>query len=112
MFDVTYHLRDRNAALVAEWEKRFAGVPNVEVSHGDIFQGTQADAVVGPANSFGYMDGGIDAVYLGRFGDDLQTRLQTIIRNEHRGELPVGVAIIVPTGDAAMPFMVSAPTMR
>jgi O-acetyl-ADP-ribose deacetylase (regulator of RNase III) len=113
MSDVLYHLRDRNLGLVAEWNRCFAGIANVETSHGDIFgDRVRADAIVSPANSFGYMDGGIDAVYLDRFGDDLQPRLQAVLRAEHDGELPVGQAVIVGTGDAEIPLLVSAPTMR
>jgi O-acetyl-ADP-ribose deacetylase (regulator of RNase III) len=67
---------------------------------------------VSPANSFGYIDGGIDLVYLRRFGWELQTRLQAHLRDEHDGELPVGQATIVETFDTAIPYLVSAPTMR
>jgi O-acetyl-ADP-ribose deacetylase (regulator of RNase III) len=72
----------------------FRGVASVEVGQGDIFE-TKADAIVSPANSFGYMDGGIDAVYLERFGAGLQARLQAVLREEHHGELPVGHAVVV-----------------
>lgn len=105
------HLRDRNPAIVEQWRASFAGVAEVEVSHGDIFDVT-ADAIVSPANSFGYMDGGIDLVYSRHFGWDLQEALQAKIRDEFFGELPVGWATIVQTGDDAIPFLVSAPTMR
>jgi O-acetyl-ADP-ribose deacetylase (regulator of RNase III) len=104
-------LRDRNPQLVAEWSRRFKGRPEVEVSCGDIFY-RAADAVVSPANSYGYMDGGIDLVYLRRFGWSLQERLQAHLRAEHYGELPVGQAAIVPTENAAIPLLISAPTMR
>jgi O-acetyl-ADP-ribose deacetylase (regulator of RNase III) len=40
----------------------FKGVENVRISGGDIFE-LKADAIVSPANSFGYMDGGIGLVY-------------------------------------------------
>jgi len=105
------HLRDRNAALVDAWQRQFSGVENVEVTHGDIFDVT-ADAVVSPANSFGFMDGGIDLVYSRRFGWDLQERLQALLRAEHAGELPVGQAVIVETVATDIPWLISAPTMR
>jgi hypothetical protein len=59
---LTIHLRDINAALVAAWERAFADAPDVIVTRGDLLEHA-ADAVVSPANSFGYMDGGIDLVY-------------------------------------------------
>jgi O-acetyl-ADP-ribose deacetylase (regulator of RNase III) len=103
--------RDRNPSLVAEWRRQFNGREEVAASCGDVFDLT-ADAVVSPANSFGYMDGGIDLVYLNRFGWGLQDRLQAHLRAEHFGELPVGQATIVSTGDPEIPFLISAPTMR
>jgi O-acetyl-ADP-ribose deacetylase (regulator of RNase III) len=57
-------------------------------------------------------DGGIDLVYSRFFGWELQERLQAQPLAEHFGELPVGQAVIVPTGHASIPFLVSAPTMR
>src|SRR5262245_61662526 len=58
------------------------------------------------------MDGGIDLVYLHRFGWELQARLQARLRDEHDSELPVEQAIVVETHDATIPYLVSAPTMR
>ena len=81
------------------------------MSHGDIFD-LAATAIVSPANSFGFMDGGIDLIYSHRFGWGLQARLQELLRAEHDGELPVGQAVVVPTGDEAVPLLISAPTMR
>jgi O-acetyl-ADP-ribose deacetylase (regulator of RNase III) len=111
MHPISFELRDVDADVVGAWEKYFKGFDNVRISHGDIFE-ISADAIVSPANSFGYMDGGIDLVYLRRFGWELQTRLQTHLSEEHDGELPVGQATIVETSDATIPYLVSAPTMR
>ena len=104
-------LRDRNTALIDAWRDRFATAADVEVSQGDIFDLT-ADAVVSPANSFGFMDGGIDLVYSRRFGWELQERLQRLLRSDYDGELPVGQAVIVPTLNNDVSFLISAPTMR
>jgi O-acetyl-ADP-ribose deacetylase (regulator of RNase III) len=70
-----YLLRDNNAAVVEAWRQHFAGCQDVEVSHGDIFH-EPADAIVSPANSFGFIDGGIDMAYSQRFGWGFQDRLQ------------------------------------
>jgi O-acetyl-ADP-ribose deacetylase (regulator of RNase III) len=104
-------LRDRNPDVVEAWRTEFAHAGDVEVSHGDIFDLT-ADAIVSPANSFGFMDGGIDLVYSRRFGWGLQERLQELLQAEHDGELPVGQAVLVETGQDDIPFLISAPTMR
>jgi O-acetyl-ADP-ribose deacetylase (regulator of RNase III) len=118
------HLRDLGAPLVEAWRREFVDVPSVTISQGDIFSeragpvgredpiDIHADAIVSPANSFGFMDGGIDLVYTYQLGSGLQERLQELIAREHGGELPVGLAVIVPTGHPDIPWCVSAPTMR
>lgn len=105
------HLRDLNSRLVDAWEKQFADEPDVQVSAGDIF-GVRCDGIVSPANSFGYMDGGIDLAYSHHFGWELQSRLQAVLQEHHGGELPVGQAVIVATGNEDIPWLISAPTMR
>jgi O-acetyl-ADP-ribose deacetylase (regulator of RNase III) len=108
---LTVHLRDRSGQVVAAWETAFSDAPRVHVSCGDIFD-HEADAVVSPANSFGYMDGGIDLVYSWFFGRELETNLRALLREHHYGELPVGQAVVLSTGHKSIPFLVSAPTMR
>ncbi|MGC4113696.1 MAG: macro domain-containing protein [Myxococcales bacterium] len=118
------HLRDLSPSLVAAWRTEFAGEEDVSVSCGDIFSersgmvqpedpiDLRADAVVSPANSFGFMDGGIDAVFTYTLGPQVQQRLQALLRASHGGELPVGQAVIVPTDRSEIPWCISAPTMR
>jgi O-acetyl-ADP-ribose deacetylase (regulator of RNase III) len=105
------NLHTFDAAMAAAWRKAFSDVPGVIVVEGDILEG-RCDAVVSPANSFGFMDGGIDLAYRRYFGLDLQSRVQTKIRSEFHGELPVGQAMVVPTGHETVPYLVAAPTMR
>jgi O-acetyl-ADP-ribose deacetylase (regulator of RNase III) len=105
------HLRDINKALVDAWERAFADAPDVLVTQGDIFEHA-ADAIVSPANSFGYMDGGIDLVYSMYFGWELEARLKALLSERYYGELPVGQAAVLSTEHAFIPFLVSAPTMR
>jgi O-acetyl-ADP-ribose deacetylase (regulator of RNase III) len=109
--EVIYHLRDINGPLVAAWETYFAEIPKVRPSQGDIF-GVEADAIISPANGFGFMDGGIDRIYSRRFGWQLQERLQDHLREAWDGELPIGLAVILGTGDPKIPYLISAPTMR
>lgn len=100
--------------MVDEWRKRMPanlGGHPIEIAHRDIFA-EQVDVLVSPANSFGFMDGGIDKVYIDRFGADLQIRLRQEIQKMPFGELPVGMTIILPTNDAEFPWIISAPTMR
>lgn len=107
-----FYLRDRNAELVEKWKEFFGDNPDFEVSQGDIFAGPKADAIVSPANSFGFMDGGIDAVYIEKFHPQLEFRLRERIQKHFYGELIVGQATIIPTGDNDFRYLISAPTMR
>jgi O-acetyl-ADP-ribose deacetylase (regulator of RNase III) len=105
------HFVDSNDAMAVAWRAEFNDVPAITVSSGDILV-HRADAIVSPANSFGFMDGGIDLAYLRFFGWELQDRLQDLLREEHFGELPVGQAVVVETGNGTIPYLISAPTMR
>ncbi len=121
---VSVHLRDIGHSMVGAWQQAFDGVGSVLISRGDIFSEREgpvgandpidikADAVVSPANSFGFMDGGIDLVYGHVFGPGLQRELQVVIDRDFAGELCVGQATIVPTGHPDLPWCISAPTMR
>jgi len=104
-------LRDRNARIVEKWQDAFMHCSDVDVSCGDIFD-KSADAIISPANSFGFMDGGIDYAYLRFLGTQLQDELQMCIRLKHDGELPVGTAAILKTGHPVIKYLVSCPTMR
>lgn len=97
--------------LADAWDRHCGDLPDVIVHRGSILE-LGADAVVSPANSFGFMDGGIDAVYTYQFGEGLQQRLQALIAAEYGGELPIGMAVVVPTMHADIPWCISAPTMR
>jgi O-acetyl-ADP-ribose deacetylase (regulator of RNase III) len=98
-------------ALARAWRSFCGDLEFVQVHRGSILD-VPCDAIVSPANSFGFMDGGIDAIYRNHFGRDLQDRVQRMIAERHHGELVVGAAEIVETGDNLIPYMVVAPTMR
>lgn len=117
MSDLQLLLRDRNRALCLAWQQAFAGVPNVSVSCGDILNllspnHAAIDAMVSPANSFGFMDGGLDFILRDFFGRPVEASVRHAIARQFDGEMPVGNALIVPTQHAQIPFLVCAPTMR
>ena len=101
----------KNEALGQAWRRHFNVVDNVEVLEGDICQ-VECDGLVSPANSFGFMDGGLDYSISERLGWDLQKQLQAEIAKRPVKELLVGEALILPTGDPNIPWLISAPTMR
>lgn len=98
-------------SLYAAWKAHCGDLPDVEIYKGSILDLT-VDAVVSPANSFGFMDGGVDLLYLQRFGARVQNHLQQSIARDHRGELLVGQAQGVVTKDTEIPWLIAAPTMR
>lgn len=102
---------DLQPNIVSAWEKQFKGYPQVSVQSGSIFK-VECDALVSPANSFGFMDGSLDLRISEFFGWHVQKRLQALIQEKHHGELLVGVAEIVPTDHPRIPYVISAPTMR
>jgi O-acetyl-ADP-ribose deacetylase (regulator of RNase III) len=97
--------------LAAAWQRHCGDLPDVSVHCGSILD-LSVDAVVSPANSFGFMDGGIDHRYSHHFGWHVQDRLQELIRTRHHGEPLIGAAEIVETGNDCIPFLIAAPTMR
>jgi O-acetyl-ADP-ribose deacetylase (regulator of RNase III) len=105
-------IRDLNPLFVTEAHHHLMVLRNViEVAHRSVLD-RSVDAVVSPANSFGFMDGGVDWAYLQFFGMELQRRVQVIIRLQKFQELLVGSAVVAPTYHAAIPYLIVAPTMR
>jgi O-acetyl-ADP-ribose deacetylase (regulator of RNase III) len=95
--------------LALAWQRAFAPYPEVAVQRGDLLE-VEADAYVSPANSYGMMDGGLDAVLKERF-PDIESQVQGAIAAVGR-LLPVGQALVVETGDPDVPYLICAPTME
>ena len=87
-------------------------IAGVSIVDGPLLEGCIADAVIAPTNSFGYLDTGIDGAFARRFGRRLQRSLQERIACEFDAELPVGEAVILPSGDFTLPFVVMAPATQ
>jgi len=103
------HLVDCSPDVVRAWKHAFAPYSEIDISEDDILT-VATTCIVSPANSYGFMDGGIDAQYTEFFGLRPQTELQHHI--EKRGELLVGASVVVRTGHQRIPYMICAPTMR
>lgn len=104
-------LIDTNAKLITAWRAFFDNAEEVRITEGDL-TAMECDAIVSPANSFGFMDGGVDYAISERLGWQLEKELQQQIKALPEGELLVGRALVLPTGDAKIPYLISAPTMR
>jgi O-acetyl-ADP-ribose deacetylase (regulator of RNase III) len=99
-------------ALCEAFQERFNGLPNVEIINDKFEQLSVYDCMVSAANSFGLMDGGVDAAIIQFFGYELQERVQKRILDEFLGEQPVGTSIIVETNHPKHPYIAHTPTMR
>jgi O-acetyl-ADP-ribose deacetylase (regulator of RNase III) len=99
-------------ALAKAFRELFGSLPNVKIVEGKFEQLTDYDCMVSAANSFGLMDGGVDAAITRFFGYELQKRVQQRIIDDFLGEQPVGTAIILETGHPKHPFLAHVPTMR
>ena len=98
--------------LYKAFQKSFSYFPNVEIVNDRFEWLTDYDCLVSPANSFGMMDGGMDAAIINFFGRSLEERVQRRILDDYLGEQPVGTSIIIKTEHPKHPFLAHTPTMR
>jgi O-acetyl-ADP-ribose deacetylase (regulator of RNase III) len=112
------YLRDRNYDVTDAWHLYFDNNEDFNISCGDIFdegEHMNCEGIVSPANSFGFMDGGIDYVYSEYFGWEMSEKLRRTIYRYHNGELLVGNAEVVNIegmSSSGLRYLISAPTMR
>ena len=104
------HLVDFNGHLVNAWVEAFEQFPEVTIQQGDLLV-VARHCVVSPANSYGFMDGGIDAAYRAFFGVQIERTVQDAVTRRPEGHLPVGASLVVLTGHNKVPYMIVAPTM-
>jgi O-acetyl-ADP-ribose deacetylase (regulator of RNase III) len=103
-------LVDLDTDLVAAWAEAFRPFPEVTVRQADLLAVAE-NAVVSPANGFGFMDGGIDRAYTDFFGGQIEVRVREAIARRPEGHLPVGASLVVRTGHPRIPYLIVAPTM-
>jgi O-acetyl-ADP-ribose deacetylase (regulator of RNase III) len=110
--DLRLVLVDPDAELCRQWSSELSRWDAaVTIKHGRFEDLERFDALVSPGNSFGVMDGGVDAHIVDRF-PAVHSAVRMAIDERFAGYQPVGTALIVSTGDRAHPFLVHAPTMR
>jgi O-acetyl-ADP-ribose deacetylase (regulator of RNase III) len=105
-------LVDLQEDLVEALRKAFAGLPNVEFHVGRFERLREFDCMVSAANSFGLMDGGVDAAITRYFGNSLMRRVQQHVIEAFDGEQPVGTSFIIATNNKKHPWLAHTPTMR
>ncbi len=101
-----------NPLLYAAFDEHFHYLPNVEIVNCYFEELLEYGCLVSPANSFGLMDGGMDAAIIRYFGRSLMTQVHHQLLDEYLGEQPVGTSLIVETGHPQHPFLAHTPTMR
>ncbi len=101
---------DLKKEMVDAWGKTFIH-EHVNIKRDSIFN-APVEAIVSPANSFGFMGGGPDLYIKRFFKKDIEAEIQRIIKEEYNGELLVGKAIFLKTEDEKIKYLISAPTMR
>ncbi len=100
-----------DAPLAAAWTSAAAGFGGaVRVHRGSVLD-IGAQAVVSPANSHGWMRGGVDALYARAF-PGVEQSVRSAVLASYGGDLPIGEAVIVATGEVEPAWLISAPTMR
>ncbi|MFO0825315.1 MAG: macro domain-containing protein [Gemmataceae bacterium] len=99
-------------AMCNAFRRRFTGLRGVRVIRGRFEDLEPHDCFVTAGNAFGMMTAGIDAAVVRLFGKELMQRVQHTIMDQFFGEQPIGTAFVVPTGNASIPFLAHAPTMR
>jgi O-acetyl-ADP-ribose deacetylase (regulator of RNase III) len=92
------------------------GIKVIQANVKDLILQHNVTAVVSPANSMGFMNGGIDKIYMEIFPGIEKMVQDTIVKIglktlDNRDYLPIGSAITVNTKNKNCPYLICAPTM-
>jgi O-acetyl-ADP-ribose deacetylase (regulator of RNase III) len=104
------YLVDADEAVALALREAFHSFPEVVVSQADLLR-VARNTVVSPANSGGFMDGGVDAAFRSFFGAVVEGQVREAIGRRPEGYLPIGASLVVRTGNERIPYMIVAPTM-
>jgi O-acetyl-ADP-ribose deacetylase (regulator of RNase III) len=101
-----------NEQVVEGWGREFHPYGHdVTIVNAPLEDVPACDCLVAAGNGFGIMDGGLDAAMALQFPDVVQN-VRDGVATEFYGEMPVGQAMIVPTGDEIFRWLAYTPTMR
>lgn len=101
---------DNNPDVIDSLNRVFSDKSNVNFITGDILNYARG-TLFSPANSSGFMDGGVDHDYVRFFGLGLQKKVHLAVNRRAEGYLPVGAAALIETGHELIPRLILAPTM-
>ena len=97
--------------MVKAWKEAFKDFEDVSIFNKAILS-ISADAVVSPANSFGYMDGGLDLHLSEQLGWKIQNKLIKEIKDLPMRELLIGQSLTLRIDNKDFKYLISVPTMR
>jgi len=100
--------QDKNLPFYME---KFFNLPNITFEAKNIMDCEAADCIVSPGNSYGQMDGGIDAVLSNILSNDIGKKVRKQIAQYYCGEKPIGTCLIVETDNPKFPYLAHSPTM-
>lgn len=114
--NINIHFVSLDTNLPEHCKNIFSKYSNITYSVGNIQNCNSHDCIVSPANSFGQMDGGIDAALSYMLQKDYDVdhigrKVRKVIAEEYSGEQPIGTCILVKTENPKFPFLAHAPTM-
>ena len=102
-------LVDTDTATSAALKVAFAPFSEVSVFNTDLLLLAE-NTIVSPANSQGFMDGGIDAAYSAAI-PDVEDRVREAIARREEGHLPLGAAVIVSVTHPRIQYVIATTTM-
>jgi len=95
------------SSMFDAWTSHCDSFDFVRIHPGSVFD-QPTDAIVATTYAFG----GIDYAYQERFGEHIEARLRQTIHEDFDDEILVGQAVLLPTKDQTIPFLIAAPVMR
>lgn len=109
---------DIHKEFIDELQKLLPSSPHIKYINGDVsLLSRDNTAFVSPANSLGFMDGGIDYVYSRKMFPTIEKHVKWNIKNLNlntllgRPYLPIGSSIISKVPNSNESYIISAPTM-
>jgi len=106
----TVFLADTSPLLRDAWAEQFSDCPEIKIIESAF--SVSATAIVSPANSYGFMDGGFDYLLTSVLGESVERDVKRVINDIYDGELLVGQAFTQLTNHQLWPYLIVAPTMR
>lgn len=105
-------LVDPDTTACAAFSLHFGTLQHIEVMNGRFEDLPVYDCLVIPGNSFGFLEGGLEADVVRYFGEALRKRVRQRIGDEFLGEQPVGTSLVVETCHPQHPYIAHTPVMR